>query len=529
MIRKNLLKTLPSIIFGMEFFVLIANKSGEIFYQNEYLEKKIKKIKNLNELDAYFSFDICIINEANILSYTPLQAALSSNETFWAAVSFEETRYNFKNAILRSFNLDDKKIIIISFDNTEPQSEQIEKLQKQVQSLSNLIAENKILKQKAENQAIKTSLINRVFSISKEFTEIEKIINKTLPETLKTIGAESIALFHKDNTKKPTYSYKFPLDKVFNLKLNSKISNRELTLPVKYLDNLFGYLVIILPQNRDWEKDEIELIENIADQLALAINQAHLFDTLAKQKETLQNTLEDLKNTQVKLIQAEKMASLGQLVAGIAHEINTPLGAINSNTDIIARCIEKLDKNTQTTTILNKILPITKDATERINILVKSLKNFARLDEAEMQEANIHEGLLSTLALIKHEIKNKIEIEKIFGDIPLIKCKPNALNQVFMNLLINASQSIENEGKITISTSSTKDKIIINIKDTGCGISKEHLAKIFDPGFTTKGVGVGTGLGLSISYEIIKEHKGSITAKSTPNEGSEFEIILPIQ
>ena len=112
---------------------------------------------------------------------------------------------------------------------------------------------------------------------------------------------------------------------------------------------------------------------------------------------------------------------------------------------------------------MNKILPITKDATERINILVKSLKNFARLDEAEMQEANIHEGLLSTLALIKHEIKNKIEIEKIFGDIPLIKCKPNALNQVFMNLLINASQSIENEGKITISTSSTKDKIIISL------------------------------------------------------------------
>lgn len=529
MIEKNLLKILPSILLDMEFFALIINKDGQILYQNEYLKKKIKKIRNLKDLDAYFSFDICIIDEQKILSYTPLQAAFESTETFWASVLFEEKRYNFKNAILRSFNIEENKIILISFDNNDAQSEQIEKLQNQVINLNNLIEENKILKQKAENQSVKTALINRVYSISKEFTNVETIINRTLPETLKTIGAESIALFDRTNLKSPTYSYKFANQKNFSLKITPQITHNQLTLPVKYLENIFGYLVIILPKNRQWEQDEVELLENITAQLALALNQAYLFDKLEKQKETLQHTLEELKSTQVQLIQSEKMASLGQLVAGIAHEINTPLGAITSNNDILERCIEKFDPSNPATSIIKKILPITKDATERINILVKSLKNFARLDEAEMQKADIHEGILSTIDLIHHELKNRIEIEKNFGNLPLIKCKPNSLNQVFMNILVNASQSIKNTGKITITTILEHPNIIIKIKDTGCGIPKENLQKIFDPGFTTKGVGIGTGLGLSISYEIIKEHQGEISVNSKLNQGTEFIIKIPIQ
>jgi signal transduction histidine kinase len=167
-------------------------------------------------------------------------------------------------------------------------------------------------------------------------------------------------------------------------------------------------------------------------------------------------------------------------------------------------------------------------ATERITKIVWSLKNFARLDEAERKPANIHEGIESTLTVLQHQLKNRIRIVTEFGDLPEIVCHPNQLNQVFMNILVNASQAIAVRGTITIKTWRESDTVNVSIADTGTGISSEHLSKVFDPGFTTKGVGIGTGLGLSICYKIIKEHGGDIEVESS-EAGTTFIITLPIE
>lgn len=265
---------------------------------------------------------------------------------------------------------------------------------------------------------------------------------------------------------------------------------------------------------------------------------------LKKKNSTLEDAMFQLKEAQNQLILNEKMASLGNLVAGVAHEVNTPIGAVNSAADVSARALNRItDFIASADTvdeikseplfqnalkILNDNNNVTITAGKRITNIVQSLKNFARLDEAEIQTANLHEGLESTLTLLHHEVKNRIKIIKEYGTIPEIECYPNQLNQVFMNLLVNATHAIEGEGTITITTFVENHKIIIKIKDSGKGIPPDELARIFDPGFTTKGVGVGTGLGLSISYNILQKHKGTILVESEKGKGSDFKIIIPI-
>jgi two-component system NtrC family sensor kinase len=236
------------------------------------------------------------------------------------------------------------------------------------------------------------------------------------------------------------------------------------------------------------------------------------------------------------LIQSEKMAALGLLVAGVAHEINTPMGAIHSNNDIMTRAVGKVRKLLEPAPdnevrrlldILGEVCRNNEIATERIMKIVGSLKNFARLDEAERKKVNIHEGIESTLSLLRHQLKNRIRIVKSFGDIPEIECYPNELNQVFMNILVNAAQAIKHRGEITVKTWREGDRVKIAISDTGVGIPPENLSKVFDPGFTTKGVGLGTGLGLSICYKIIQDHRGTIAAESS-KQGTTFTISIPL-
>jgi two-component system NtrC family sensor kinase len=236
------------------------------------------------------------------------------------------------------------------------------------------------------------------------------------------------------------------------------------------------------------------------------------------------------------LIQSEKMAALGLLVAGVAHEINTPMGAIHSNNDIMTRAVGKVRKLLEPAPdkevrrlldILGEVCRNNEIATERIMKIVGSLKNFARLDEAERKKVNIHEGIESTLSLLRHQLKNRIRIVKCFGDIPEIECYPNELNQVFMNILVNAAQAIKHRGEITVKTWREGDRVKITISDTGVGIPPENLSKVFDPGFTTKGVGLGTGLGLSICYKIIQDHRGTIEAESS-KQGTTFTISIPL-
>jgi len=240
---------------------------------------------------------------------------------------------------------------------------------------------------------------------------------------------------------------------------------------------------------------------------------------------------------QTQLIQSEKMASLGLLAAGVAHEINTPMGAIRSNNDILSRAVGKMRHlvDTQHNRELNRLLGILDDvcrnnnvATERIMSIVGSLKNFARLDEAERKKVDIHEGLDSTLTLVRHELTNRIQLIKQYAELPDIECFPNQLNQVFMNIVVNAIQAIPGHGTIKIKTSRDHDLVKIAISDSGTGIAPENLGKVFDPGYTTKGVGVGTGVGLSISYKIVQNHGGKIEIESS-SRGSTFTITLPLK
>jgi len=252
----------------------------------------------------------------------------------------------------------------------------------------------------------------------------------------------------------------------------------------------------------------------------------------------------DLRESQARLIQQEKMAALGMLVAGIAHEMNTPIGTINSNADTLGRSIEiikaAIDKEStpdsvRSDTRLNRALQLLDDiaginkiACERIVAIVGSLRNFARLDEAELQIVDLQEGIESTLTLVRHELKNRIQVVKEYGEIPRVRCHPNQINQVFMNLLVNASQAIKGEGEIAIKTFRKGDIVGVRISDSGVGIPPETLSKIFDPGFTTKGVGVGTGLGLSICFKIAEDHDGSIEVESELGKGTTFTLLLPV-
>ena len=280
-------------------------------------------------------------------------------------------------------------------------------------------------------------------------------------------------------------------------------------------------------------------------------------DVLENQKEELQSMLESLKLTQSQLVQSEKMASLGQLVAGIAHEINNPVTFISAGVDSLGTNLEEVRQvldvyhritpdNTkeklkeieelkdridykQAIREINGLIESIKNGTYRTTQIVNGLRTFSRLDEDVLKVADINEGLDSTLILLRNKYKNRIEIVKEYGDIPQIECFPGQLNQVFMNILSNAIAAIEKNGKITINTSKSNGFIRINIKDTGCGIPENIKANIFDPFFTTKEVGEGTGLGLSISHGIIEKHKGNIQVLSENGKGSEFIIMLPVK
>jgi signal transduction histidine kinase len=251
------------------------------------------------------------------------------------------------------------------------------------------------------------------------------------------------------------------------------------------------------------------------------------------------------------------MASLGQLVAGIAHEINNPVNFISAGVDALETNLEEISQildiyniitpenvkeklkdiealkgefeYIQTIRETNKLIESIKTGTDRTTEIIKGLRTFSRMDEDVIRVVDIHENLNSTLILLKNKYKERIEIEKNYEDIPQIECYPGQLNQVFMNILSNAIDAIEDKGKITVNTSKSDGTVQISIKDNGKGIPEDCQTKIFEPFFTTKNVGQGTGLGLSISHGIIEKHMGSIEVRSKVGKGSEFIISLPLK
>lgn len=270
---------------------------------------------------------------------------------------------------------------------------------------------------------------------------------------------------------------------------------------------------------------------------------AHDITERKKTLDDLEDAYRNLRQTQAQLVQSEKMASLGMLVAGIAHEINTPVGAVNSMHNTLVRAIDKLkqlihqeyfdpakdkDKLTTAFKLIEDANKVILSGTNRVMNIVRRLRSFARLDEAELKKSDLHEGLEDTLTLVHHELKHHVKVVKNYGDIPQVSCFPGKLNQVFLNSLINAKQAIKKEkGKIKITTYQKDKKVFIAIEDNGVGIPQDKLKRIFDPGYTTKGVGVGTGLGLSICYQIMRDHRGEILVESEVGKGSKFTIVFP--
>ncbi len=272
--------------------------------------------------------------------------------------------------------------------------------------------------------------------------------------------------------------------------------------------------------------------------------------------ETLEQTLRDLQAAQTQLVEAEKMASLGQLTAGVAHEINNPITFVSGNITPLKRDIDEifqvlnsyeerikekgLEAQFETVKALkeeldydflipeiNQLLKGIQEGAERTSEIVKGLRNFSRLDEDVLKLANVNEGIESTLLILRNEFKNRIEIVKDLEEMPDIMCYPGKLNGVYMNILTNAAQAIDGEGKITIKTRYDNKNVYISFTDTGEGMPEEVRKRIFEPFFTTKEVGFGTGLGLSITYGTIENHKGKITVESELGKGTTFHIVLP--
>lgn len=298
--------------------------------------------------------------------------------------------------------------------------------------------------------------------------------------------------------------------------------------------------------NRDLEAKITERTQELA-----AANQA-----LSQRHQQLETAYADLTHAQQKLVQSEKMASLGLLVAGVAHELNNPNSYVLNNLELIEEYTEQLAGTLQTQAktgnsdhpehhqddasdsafsfndilnILRELIRSSKEGTERIKKIVLDLRIFSRTDDVGLIPTDLQAGLESTLSLLAKQYINRIHLHRDYQPLALVECLPGQINQVFMNLLQNAAQAISGTGNVWITTRTESDWVRISIRDDGAGIATENLSKIFDPFFTTKEVGAGTGLGLSISYGIVEKHGGKIRVSSTLHQGSEFTVELPIR
>ena len=536
--------------------VIVIRNYEDVVFKNNIFCRVFQQFGDIRKFAHKMNFDFCPLDSENVDLFSPIFQAIVSKQNFFARVSYTSsnniTSYYDLTAVKRGvytiiFLVDVSSEVLLK-DNQKEQKVYQDKLLKLEEENDEL----QKIRQKAQSQAFKIALINKVSNIIRASMDISMILNSALRELAIMFGCfrayyasfESekfctVETFGENNIPKGTT---ISFDELAMKHLNSgKISTSyslieyvgaepfkqsvlRIIVPVFHLQKMIGVIVLLSYQKRELN-EEIEILDAVSSQLGNAIIRAELYQKNAKNVKDLKAALNELKETQLQLINSEKMASLGQLVAGVAHEINTPVASIKSNNSIISKLISQIEQD-DLREMFTQINSIDKEAIQRISNIVVSLKKFVRLDEAELQEANINKEIDLTLELISHETKNKIEIEKHYGEIPPIKCYPNMLNQVFTNILVNACQAIENKGKITITTEYNSGNLIVKIKDNGQGIQKENLNRIFTVGYTTKGVGVGTGLGLAISQKIIDKHHGKIQVISEVGVGTEFIITI---
>jgi len=332
-----------------------------------------------------------------------------------------------------------------------------------------------------------------------------------------------------------------------------------------------GRLIGVLSMNRAEElppytEDDLAkgaivvgLISMVIDNIRLHRESQQRINLLSEMNREFVLAAQQLEDAQHQLLQSEKMASIGQLAAGVAHEINNPIGYVYSNLGTLEKYVQdtfgmidlyeqaedaigdagvraklKAAKDKLDIDFLKEdlcaLMNESKDGITRVKQIVQNLKDFSHLDASdEWHFADLHRGIDSTLNIVNNEIKYKADVVREYGDIPEVECLSSQLNQVFMNLLVNAAHAIEERGTITVRTGQQGEEAWVEVSDTGKGIAPEHLKKIFDPFFTTKPIGKGTGLGLSLSYGIIQKHHGRIEVQSEPGKGTTFRVWLPVK
>jgi signal transduction histidine kinase/response regulator of citrate/malate metabolism len=355
-----------------------------------------------------------------------------------------------------------------------------------------------------------------------------------------------------------TGEQQFHLDRYIGSSVEEIIKERT-ALPIKDDEGKVSQVTFV-------SRDVTETIQHQEEMKKLNRKLKIVSSELISKNGKLENAVANLERTQAQMLQSEKMASIGQLAAGVAHEINNPTGFVSSNLKTLGDyqtdlnqllddyqalkdnlnalpdgalpgeskgLLEKVAATEEEVDIdyiredTGSLIEESCEGTERIKKIVDDLKHFAHPGEEKMKATDINAGLESTLNVVNNELKYKATIVKEFGDLPIISAYPQQLNQVFMNILVNAAQAIEKSGQIKIVTATIDGKAEIRISDTGCGISEENLSRIFDPFFTTKDVGKGTGLGMNIAYNIINKHEGDIRVESEIGKGTTFIIELP--
>ena len=535
--------------------VLVVEDNYNVVYRNNVFKRLFPDFIDLEKFSHKLNYNVCALVSNDVEVHSPILQALKSPQDFSAHVLYQSSGNDYSYYDLISTKKGKYTTIVFTDVTAKTALEKSlvrnQALQKRVSLLEADYKNLSKVKQQAQSQAMKLLLLNNISNIIRGSVDTSKILTSALDELSSMFGAfrAYYAVYSKDmaayiineSLHKKDISRKITFDKeteslitdgkVFLAScmkefVEAKPFNelvQRIVLPIFHMHNRIGVIVVLTKQKTKFN-DALEVLDGVSTQLGSAIIQSELYEKNARMVRELTRTLKELQDTQLKLINSEKMASLGQLVAGVAHEINTPIASIKSNNEIATKLIAKIKDDT-VAELLKEINDIDKEAVERINRLVVSLRKFVRLDEAELQEADINKELDLTLDLIRHETKNRIEIIKNYGDIPPIKCYPNMLNQVFMNILVNATHAIEGAGVITIDTLFADNNLIVKIKDNGCGIKEPE--KIFFAGYTTKGVGVGTGLGLAISQKIIEKHEGKIEVESEVNVGSEFIITIP--
>jgi hemerythrin-like metal-binding protein len=324
------------------------------------------------------------------------------------------------------------------------------------------------------------------------------------------------------------------------------------------LNEMYGKLgdktLEVIQKNQELEALNTELEARVQRRTA-TIEQANR--QLQANNLELQRLNEKLESAHTQLLQSEKMASIGQLAAGVAHEINNPVGFVNSNLGTLGKYMQsmfevikayeaaearvgggtcpevaEMKKKTDFGYLMEDIPSLLKESQDglaRVKRIVQDLKDFSHVDESNWQLANLEQGMDSTLNVVNNEIKYKATVVREYAGIPDVECMPSQVNQVFMNLLVNAAQAIEKNGVITVRSGQQGEEVWMEVEDTGKGIAAEHLNRIFDPFFTTKPVGKGTGLGLSLSYGIMQKHHGHIEVNSEVGKGSRFRVWLPLK